>query len=279
MSRLLAALSVACLTTAGCIEPFQGSDMELVLFNMGPSEGVTQANLTPAATHYSIWVTQNAVVVPVANFKIVPIVDPTDPCSIDYFGEQAGMGIVEAAMDREAKAKAAGNRTAELAAIDQRGRISRLNSGVKGIVSYVPGDPKPAAAIATMPAAERLAACNAFIKANPNYYVSSFRVLTAPQGGFLLGIVDGNDPDSGGFLGGSTFVVDYNLGAAVEIFITLENDDNPDTRGPVILSGQLTSRNRGARYATMTGALIRSGSVPRAEVSIYSEFDQDEVNF
>ena len=87
MSRLLAALSVACLTTAGCIEPFQGSDIELVLFNMGPSEGVTQANLTPAATHYSIWVTQNAVIVPVADFKIVPIVDPTDPCSIDYFGE------------------------------------------------------------------------------------------------------------------------------------------------------------------------------------------------
>lgn len=279
MSRLLAALSVACLTTAGCIEPFQGSDIELVLFNMGPSEGVTQANLTPAATHYSIWVTQNAVIVPVADFKIVPIVDPSDPCSIDYFGDQAGMGIVEATMDREAKAKAAGNRTAELAAIDQRGRISRLLTGVKGIVSYAPGDKKPDAAIAGMPAAERLAACNAFIKANPKYYASNYRVLTAPNGGFLIGLVDGNDPDSGGFVGGSTFITDFNLGGAAEIFITLENDDNPDTRGPVILSGQLTTRTRGTRWAAMTGSLVRSGSVPRAEVSIYSEFDQDEVNF
>jgi len=278
MSRWLATLAVACVApAAGCVEPFNGSDIEMTLANFAPSESVTQANLTPPAHHYELWVTQNDIVVPVTAFKVVPVVDFNDPCTIDYFGDQAGMGIREAAMAR--RDAAVPDSTAALGAADQLGRMMRLNSGVKAVVTYQPGNLKPDPSIATMAPAERLAACNAFIKEHPKYYVSNYRVMTSPAGGLFLGLIDGNDPDSGGFIGGITIITDYNLGEAVEVFLTLENDDNPDTKGPVIISGLLESRNRGVRSATMTDALVGGSAPPRGTVGIYSDFDHDDVNF
>ncbi len=192
-----------------------------------------------------------------ADFEIQPIIEPESPCFIeDARSELAGLHVSRVAEklrqltgitdpfdapgadeDDVIKVLLADRRMADLPA---------LTSSIKAVTAYSPavyppmddvcaGDPaaNPAAipppqCIDDASNARRLAMCEAFWAANPDYYEGSDKVFTNPLSGRFLGVVDGRDPRNASLLGGAEIVVDANLIGIDAIAMTWQYDCDPD---------------------------------------------------
>lgn len=144
----------------------------------------------------------------------------------------------------------------------------------------------------------RLQLCQAFWKQDPNFYEGTDRVLTEPLGGQYFGIVIGQSPINGAFLGGTQFFIQdptigYDVFAIYQQFDDANGDGTPDpapsgyppatdARGLRLMIGSPNSQTRGVTRAVLAGNPALFGPLSAgifAELAIFSDLGSDEVHF
>lgn len=138
----------------------------------------------------------------------------------------------------------------------------------------------------------RLALCEAFWAANPDYYEGSDKVFSVPLNGQYFGSVDGRNPINGAPIGGVSFDVDAALDDFDALAITwrykdLDGDgepDIPDTApdsernpiGVVYLEGRPERVARGVINVPLANQTF---STITGEAVVIPSLDEDEVSF
>ncbi len=139
--------------------------------------------------------------------------------------------------------------------------------------------------------ARRLASCQAFWKANPEYFEGTDRVLTSPLAGVTHGMVDGTNPVNLAPVGGAQFFVDSELDGFDAFAVYWQYDDangdgKPDypagtpadqqsATGTLLMYGTPTMPTRGVIHVHMVGPEPKEG----AELAIFTNLDQDDTSF
>jgi hypothetical protein len=139
--------------------------------------------------------------------------------------------------------------------------------------------------------ARRLAACQGFWRANPDYFEGTDRVLTAPLAGTTHGMVDGMNPINLAPVGGAQFFVTSQLDGFDAYAVYWQYDDAngdgmpdyptsvpPDQRsatGTQLLFGTPTTPTRGVIHVHLTGPDLGV----TAELAIFAHLDQDDSSF
>jgi len=136
-----------------------------------------------------------------------------------------------------------------------------------------PGIP-PAMCVTDQENKTRLEMCQAFWKANPEYFEGTDRVLTQPLNGTTHGFVDGVNPVSFSPVGGAQFFVNTDLGGITEYALYYQTDGQPDP-GTLYMYGTATEPTRGVMHVHMTSP----ASTVHADVAIFTNVDQDDTNF
>jgi hypothetical protein len=308
-------LFVAIITTAsaGCIDGFRGSLVEIELSGEMPVQA-NYSTLIPGAGelanagHFRIHAIQNldgrAAVFEVGRFEIHRVVDLESPCLIDVgdevpfpgihitrFGDamQAKTGIADVA-----NPPADASETDKIDAATAQTRMSNLalltgGEGLKVLGSASPnrypnvdasctgtGLPPPEC---TEPEANarRLAVCNTSWGKDRDLWEGTDTILSTPLNGLSFGFVVGSNPLAVGVpVGGAGIYVNAALDDVDEIAISFFLDEGDD-EGSVILAGGLrASASRGVRYAHLESVLSPGLS---AEVAVFADLGEDEVHF
>lgn len=138
----------------------------------------------------------------------------------------------------------------------------------------------------------RLQLCQAFWSQNPDYYEGTDRVLTEPLAGQYFGIVIGQSPINGAFLGGTQFFVEdptvgYDGFAIFQQYDDLNGDGTPDPPmgfpapatqyGNPVVSGAPRSQTRGVTRAVLLGT--GNPEAVFAELAIFPDLGGDDVHF
>ncbi len=262
LARLLWVALIAPLAGA-CIEPFEGSKIE-VLFSSGvPVAGANARGAPPAGTHLELYAVKNESLFHLRNFQILPIVDPENPCFIETRGEFAGTDVSASGVhisqwyaasfelynqDGRISADEAGY----LADAAERVReLEQLRNGLKVVTATPYGPPFnddfPASELDELEAAlpprtatdaaanrQRRQVCEDFFSKHPTFYVGNDRLITRPINGIFLGVVDGQDPRNGGFVGGASMDIEANLADFDSLRINWQFDDPDDPRAAAL---------------------------------------------
>ena len=122
--------------------------------------------------------------------------------------------------------------------------------------------------------ARRLAMCQAFWKANPDYFEGTDRVLTSPLSGTTHGMVDGMNPINLAPVGGAQFFVGAELDG-FDGYAVYTQDDAGAGPGSLLLFGKPTEPTRGVIHVHMTGAVPQLS----AELAIFANLDEDTSSF
>lgn len=294
--------------TSACVESFSGSWME---FELGVGVHVPEGDFPgngqpPSGTHYEFWVVTGNNAFKMAEFQVVPVIDPAFPCFIEdeetrYPGLHSTM-----ILDRvKADSNLANPSTAELGRLaDAQVREEnqgKVEAGLKAVVVYDSGvDPATLTALAaSVPAkemiddaanAQRRKICQDFYGAHPNFYVGNDRVYSLPLNGVFLGLVKGTNPINAAPVGGAGMASPVSLASFDELWVNWQFNDLNDPRienfmgrgygksatGYHYLRGRPQKRTRDIINVPLTNAQFPSIT---AEVAIYPAIQDDDVHF
>jgi hypothetical protein len=123
----------------------------------------------------------------------------------------------------------------------------------------------------------RLAMCQDFWQHNKTFFEGTDRILTSPLSGTTRGMVDGMNPINSAPVGGAQFFVDEGLDGIDGYAIYYQTDGAAaGDPGTLLLYGTATMPTRGVLHVHMTSP----GSInPTAELAIFPDLDQDDVQF
>jgi hypothetical protein len=251
---------------AGCVDEFQGSNIELDFNSNTPAQAVYDgtSGTLPANLHFSLYAFSSddttGYLFKVQDFEIHKIVDQTSPCFIDV-GEHVphpGLHVsqylkvieqdtgIPDPLNPPANASEANKIEAATAwKRDQNVNLLYDDAGGIKVISDASSAVYPALASACgatdgIPRPEctddasnqrRLEMCQAFWKDNPTYFEGTDRVLTSPLSGTVRGMVDGNNPAAvGSQVGGAQFFVSSAL-AGIDTFAIYSQFDDADGDG------------------------------------------------
>jgi hypothetical protein len=304
--QALAALVLA----AGCVEPFDGSKMEILLGNSAhiPGDDPAGGGRPPSDTHYEIFVIKDDRSFKVAEFELVFVIDPSDRCFIeDEDAVYPGLHSTQLPVRLEADLTAGGHTPDEVEAGDiylaqkrvyqDFALLTNETLGVKTLVSHEPGltlagrealydaasVPDP---LLTDDASneQRLAACNAVFDAHPLIYVGNDKVFSLPLNGVFFGNASGRDPRNSAPTGGAKFDVAEVLDDFDVMRVNWQFNDLGDARvaqygesplGYHYLAGNPILRTRGV----INVVLLNNFFSIRGDVSIFTDLAQDDVMF
>jgi hypothetical protein len=299
---------------AGCVDGFQGSNLELdfspgmpVLASVGATPGIGEL---PASTHFTLYATQESAdmttesMFAVTTFEIHRIVDLTSPCFIDvgdhvpYPGIHVSQYAARVEMDTGIPdptsppvGATAANIELAATAFQRMANIQLLvgATGIRAVTSASAGNYPALGADCTdttgIPPpdcmdsdsnARRLAACQAYWASDPNYYEGTDRVLTSPLNGVDHGMVDGENPINLSPVGGAGLFVDANLVGFDGYAIYAEPDSQTTPGGELLLFGTPTMPTRGVTHVDL--ATPGTGLIT-AEMAIFSNLGDDNVQF
>lgn len=294
---------------AGCIDGFHGSNVQFDFSPATPSQAsvgmMPGADELPDNIHFTFYAIENtstsSSMFAVQRFEIHKIVDLNSPCYIDvgphvpfpglHVSQYANMvqmqtGIPDlsnppasATEAQKEEAATAVTRMQYIAALGGDMGIKVVSSASLATYPDVaidcvsPGIPPPQC-VTDQENKTRLSMCQAFWKANPDYFEGTDRVLTQPLNGTTHGFVDGMNPVSFSPVGGAQFFVNVDLGGITDYALYYQTDDQSDP-GTLYLYGTATDPTRGVVHVHMTSPT----STVHADVAIFINLDQDETNF
>jgi hypothetical protein len=299
---------------AGCVDGFQGSNLELDFAPEIPvqaSVGVTPvAGQVDAASHFTLYAYQTSPdmttgsLFSVVTFEIHAIVDLSSPCFIDvgdhvpYPGIHVSQYATKIEQDtgitdptNPPAGASAANIELAATAFQRMANIQLLTgiAGVHAVTSASTGNYPALAADCTdttgIPPptcmddasnARRLAACQAYWKSDPNYYEGTDRVLTSPLNGVSHGMVDGLNPINESPVGGAGIFVDANLVGFDGYAIYVAPDSQTTPGGDLLLFGTPTDPTRGVTHVDLASP---STGLLTAELAIFSNLGDDNVQF
>jgi hypothetical protein len=254
-------IGLCLIALAGCVDEFQGSNIELDFNAKTPVQEVfdgTSGSL-PANVHFSLYAFSSSDTTgfsfKVQDFEIHKIVDLTSPCFIDV-GEhvphpglhvskyleviEQDTGIpdplnppADASEDKKIEAATAWQRDRNVKLLYSDATAMKAVSDASSAVypavaadcNATTGIP-PAMCTDEASNKRRLEMCQAFWKENPTYFEGTDRVLTSPLGGTVRGMVEGDNPVAvGSKVGGAQFFVDEALGNFDGFAVYLQYDD------------------------------------------------------
>ncbi len=137
---------------------------------------------------------------------------------------------------------------------------------------------------------------------HPDFFIASVIQMTLPLNGRLYGVLDGNDPRTGGPIGGISLISEGKLNNLTGIFIVKEKDTErlsaeninknlpPGETGQVVLiadegdpvtgEGRIGSIDRTSRRGVVHIVMVNPmGSSLRAMLSIFNDLDRDPIQF
>jgi hypothetical protein len=296
-------LLAAAASLISCVEPFDGSKVEILLRStilLPGDDG--RFGRPPSDTHFVLYAVKDESVFPLRQFDVKPVINRVDRCFIEEEGTRfPGLHSTRIEEKLRQVALADGQVTAEEAgdiATAQR-RLSvlpALEAQVRVITAHEPGltDRTIATFQMTLPPPEmiddatnlnRLGACRTFFAEHPEYYVGTDKRLAIPINGVYFGVVEGRDPRNNGNLGGAAFDVPFNLDGVDALRLNWDFNDPNDTRRPMFgdstvgyhyMSGRPTSRLRGVTNFAMRHVDVAQNS---GEIAIFTNIGDDEVNF
>lgn len=310
-------VAAAALTLAGCVNGFQGANVQLdlspatpVQADMGLVPGPTEL---PAAMHFTLYAIQQDPMqdrlFEVVRFEVHHIVDPTSPCFIDvgdhvphpglhvmYFDQRIEMdtGITDPANPPPGKTQ----QQIELVATAQQ-RMMNIGkiTGPGGLVAVTSASTQAYPAVAANcsgPADQipppqcmddasnerRLQLCQQTWNKYPELWEGTDRVLTAPLNGTTFGMVlNPMTPITGAPVGGAQIFVDNAL-VGVDAYAIYFQADNP----PAGTEGPGTQLYFGRPTMPTRGVLhvhLVSPINPAltAEMAVFTDLGQDDVHF
>ncbi len=137
----------------------------------------------------------------------------------------------------------------------------------------------------------RLTLCEAFWKSNPEFYEGSDKVFTLPLAGHFRGMVEGQNPNNGSFIGGSEFFVDTVLTDPSSYLVTWQYKDLDGDGMPDFPVGT-PAEDKPFGHTYMVGTPVRAArgviNVPlanrndpsiSAEMAIFSDLANDGTHF
>lgn len=300
--------------SAGCVDGFRGSNIELDLFTGTPIQahvvGTPAATELPANSHLTLYAIQQGMtedrLFELERFELHKLVDRTSPCFIDV-GEHVphpGLHVTKYADKiaedtgiadyRNPPPTATQEQKELMATAVQRIAYMNLLAGDSGMPINVVTSASTAVypAVATsctgpsdqIPPKEcmddasnrlRLSLCQAAWKADPNMFEGTDRVLTAPLNGITRGMVVGANPINMAPVGGAQFFVDEALENIDAYAIYFQIDAGPQP-GMQLLFGRPTSPTRGVRHVHFTSPL---NPMLIAEMAVFVDLGQDDVHF
>lgn len=251
--------------TAACVEPYDGSKIEMSLNASVHVPGSSGPGAPPDGTHYEMYAVVGGGVFHAINFEIRPIVEQEQICFIEDenavvpYTDQHVHGLHATKWyDKLFEVYNADGTISDDEAgalVDARTRmtnLSLLEGTIKAIVAThfgpeLPGIPPASpqeiedalAEIETQAPPDlideasnkrRAELCREFFARFPYYYVGADRLITLPLNGRFYGVVDGMDPRNGGFIGGVSLSVDLNLENITALRINWQFDDENDPR-------------------------------------------------
>ncbi|HEY1814402.1 MAG TPA: hypothetical protein VGG74_18750 [Kofleriaceae bacterium] len=299
---------------AGCVDGFQGSNIELdfqpgmpVQVSVGATPG---AGEVAAATHFTLYAYQTSPdmttgsLYAVTTFEVHNVVDLASPCFIDVGDHVPYPGIhvsqyaakVEqdtgipdptnppagASAENIQLAATAFQRMANIQLLTGPGGVHAVTSASAGNYPALAADctdtngiPPPTCMDADSNA-RRLAACQAYWKSDPNYYEGTDRVLTSPLNGVSHGMVDGLNLINQSPIGGAGFFVDPNLVGFDGYAIYAQPDTQTTPGGDLLMFGTPTTPTRGVTHVDLA---TPSTDLLGAELAIFSNLGDDNVQF
>jgi hypothetical protein len=301
--------ALAALISTACVEPFDGSKVQLLLGGgvHVPGEGDPGDGRPPADTHYSIFVLRDDAFFKMIDFDIKRVIDRADPCFIEddesrfpgLHTTMWGLKTIEAAQDASSEGgePVTDQEAGDIAVAEIRvANLPRLEDAVRAVVKHQDGlveatlEARHAAIVAAAPIddmsasanATRREMCRALYAEFPAYYVGSDKVFTLPINGVLYGMVDGSDPRNAAFLGGSSFNVNATFPAFDSLVVNWDyNDpalagaDDTDV-GYHYMAGRPEYRTRGV----VNVPLQNNDYGPiQGEAAIFTDLDGDDVQF
>jgi hypothetical protein len=298
---------------AGCVEPFEGSHVEILLGGAThvPGDQNPGSGRPPSDTHYEMWVSSGGIAFHIFDFEVVPVVDLTHPCFIEdddsrYPGLHSSMIAEKVYEDITANGEVTQEEAGRLADAEVRASNQEvLAAELKTVASHplevrLPsGSVVPSRDLRTMLEAivpartdisdaantARAVACKDFFAQNPDYYVGNDKVFSLPLNGEFYGMVDGTDPRNSAFVGGAGFDVPQTFREFDSLMINWQFNDPADPRiavygdaaiGYHYMAGAPEDRTR--RVITVP---LRSVDFPQLSgtVAVYPGIDDDEVQF
>lgn len=259
----------------------------------------------------------------VVRFSIRSAIDRTSPCFIDIEADRfPGVHVTEHARavrasvglgltDDPTAAGLAREQIVDVLTADRRSQllvdieaelsavVSHANFRYPAIDTVCSDDPAsdplaipPPSCIDAASNARRLSLCRTAWASDPDYYEGSDKVFTLPLNGHFFGMVEGENPINGGFVGGSGFFVRSNL-VGVDAYTLnwqyddLDRDGVPDfpatipegersPTGVTYLRGEPVEVTR----STITVPLrhVSNASIT-ATMAIFPNLASDDVNF
>lgn len=303
--RALVAVSVLALS-AGCVTDFQGSNVQFDFSKVMP--------VSPDGTHYALYAFEDdsmtGRIFQIEQFEIHTLVTMDSPCFIDVgdhvphpglhvseYAKVIGMDVgIPDITNPPPNATEQDKITAATAV--QREQNAQLIGGL--VTGYAPIKAVTSASAAVYPMVaggcmdangipppectddvanqRRLAACQAFWTANPDYYEGTDRVLTSPLNGVAHGNVDGVNPVNLAPIGGAQFFVDEVLDKFDAYAIYRQQDgaaaNDPGTQ--ILVGSKPTMETRGVQHLHMTSP---TDPTLFADMAIFSDLGEDNVSF
>jgi len=313
MRRIARSLSLAAATLAvvGCVEPFDGSKMEIVMGNTTHIPGEPGGGgRPPLDTHYEMYVLKDNRTFKLVEFEVVFVIDPSDRCFIeDEESLYPGLHATQVPVKVEEDITEGGTHTptaeeagdiylAQKRVYEDFVKLTLEDVGVKSLVSHesgltlagremlydLAGVPDP---LDTSDAVNdaRLAACNNVFNAHPLLYVGNDKVFSLPLNGEYFGNAKGRDPRNQAPTGGAKFDIELVLDDFDIMRINWNFNDPADPRAAMYgesdvgyhyVAGTPIHRTRGVVNVILTNNFF--GSL-RGDVSIFTDLAEDDVMF
>jgi hypothetical protein len=298
--------AVALLLLAGCIDEFQGSNVQVDFgpampvqasaYSLGPGPGEL-----PSDIHFTLYAFSEGVdetgapvgrLFEIQRFEIHRIVDLRSPCFIDVGDNVPFPGLHVSQYSDMVEARAGSDEIDIGTAMQRQRNVDALASdmGLKAVTSAsssayldIAPDcvdptriPPPACADADSNR-RRLAMCEAAWESDPTYFEGTDRVLTAPLNGTTHGMVTGLNPVNLAPVGGAQFFVDEALDDFDGFAVYWQQDSAPaDDLGEPLLFGRPEAPTRGVIRVHMTSLV---SSTLSADIAIFANIDEDDVHF
>jgi len=302
----LASTALAACLAAGCVESFEGSWVE---FTLGPNTHVPgDTNLgngkPPSGTHFEMWVVTAGRGFKMAEFSIVPELDPAFPCFIEEddskFPGLHTMQWVEKNLESVGGTPEGEGELGIIADANERERrIPLIFNQLKAVTSYdVTATPAvltalsdevaamaPITDISDAASAKRRTICKKFFADHPNFYVGNDKVFALPLNGKFFGLVDGTDPRNAAPVGGSGFTVPVTAKEFDTLAINWQFNDPQDPRiqqfGPAPAGYHYMSGTPQYRTRRTINVPMRNQQFPEinGEVAMFPGIHEDDVQF
>jgi hypothetical protein len=295
---------VPLLLVVGCVQPFDGTHIEMLLHGGVQIPGDTNPGngRPPSDTHYEIYITRDQSIFQIGTFEIHPAIDPSDRCFIeDETARFPGLHSTQIAAKVLAVALEDGTVTADEAGLiaDARARVAnqpKIATGLKVFTGHEDGllDKTIADFQQTVPPPDqidddtnkqRLSICRAFFAQHPGYYVGTDKVITIPLSGTYYGIVEGVDPRNSAFIGGGEINVQANVDTFDVMRVNWSFNDPGDPRAAALspssvgwyyMAGVPVERTRGVINVSMSNV-----DYPQiaGDAAVWRDTGEDNVHF